>query len=387
MKKIFTWFWLFQKRIIKKPMFQMTILLIPTIVLLLFIFNEGGGSMVRVAVCSGSDELSDAFTDKLLDSSNSVIQFYECENEKELREDVIRGKAECGYIFADDLFIRLQEGDSDSANKSIAVINKDSSVTTKVINEIICGKMFSEKSYKILEEFIMEKHPEYFISEDEHSKLKKLFEEYKTPKMMFDFQYINGEENVLLDGEDHNYYMMPVRGILSVLMLVAAMSGILMLYKDEKKGTWEWIRLKNRPVFNYVFILMPVFLPALVSLIAIFATGLNTGIITEIILMCVYVILVAGFCNLIRTLVKNIYVVCSLLPILVLLSLVISPVFIDLGDIMPGIDFIRLFIPSGYYLEALYSQQMQLKMIVAAVVFSMAGVLIDFFGFIGRRTL
>lgn len=73
MKKILTWILLFQKRILKKPMFQITILLIPILLFLLFTFNKSSDSLVRVALISGNDEYSQNFVKDLLDSSNPTI--------------------------------------------------------------------------------------------------------------------------------------------------------------------------------------------------------------------------------------------------------------------------------------------------------------------------
>ncbi len=375
MKKGLTWFLLFQKRILKKPMFQATLILIPIILILLTSFQHGDASLIKVALYKGNGDLSSLIAEHMLDRNNSVIQFYECDSEEKVRQDVIRGKAECGYLIPDNLEEKIT-----SNNSLITVLNKDSSISTMVINELLCGEMFSHNSYKIFEEFMLEHHPDILSSSKERSDLKDMFEKYRSPQMMFSFQYIDGQENVLLNHDSNaNYYMMPVRGILSVLILVAAMGGVLMLSKDDKKGTWQWIKLHNRPLFHYVYLIMTIFIVCLVSLIAIFFTGLNTYFILEIFLMICYAILIAGFCNLLRVLIPNTYVLCSVIPILVLISLVISPVFIDLRRMIPEINILRLLIPSNYYLYAIYGIDMQFKLLLSGIVFSASGIAIDYY--------
>lgn len=379
MKKIFTWFILFQKRILKKPMFQVTLFLIPALLLLLFAFKQSNNSLVKVALSYGKEDVSKEFAKELFESTNDVIQFYECDNEEEVYTDVLKGKAECGYVINDSISEYVKSGGTKSNGKPIKVVNKNSSVTTMVLNEMIVGKIFPKITYKVLQEFMQENQADLINIEGEEEKMAEYFEYYRKPEMMFKFEYANGKENMLLNQTNNNYYMMPVRGILAVLILVAAMSGILMLSNDDKKGAWQWIKLNNRYLFNYAYVYMTIFLVALCSLAAICFTGISTSIFTEIFIMLIYTLLVTGFCNFLRALVRNIYFLCSLIPVLVLISLVICPVFVDLGSIVPGMDIVRLFIPVNYYLEATYSAAMQIKMFAAAVIFSVVGMGIDIF--------
>jgi len=377
MKKMLTWVWLFQKRILKKPMFQITLLLIPALLFLLLSFNQSSDSLVKVAICPGSDEYSKNFAEELLDESNNVVSFYKCESEEQLRLDVIKGRAECGYVLPDDMKECLNEYEQGNVHGIIKVINKDYSISTKVVNEIIFGKVFSGTSYQILEGFMRDKQSENISVPGESEKMQELFSDYRVPQLMFSFEYADGKENELLNDDDNNYYMMPVRGLLSVLVMVSAMSGVLMLSDDERKGTWSMIKLSKRPGFNCFYIFMTVLLVALCSLIAIFFTGLSTDFFNEILLMGLYILLITGFCNLLRALIPNIYILCSIIPIWVLLSLVLCPVFVDLGNVIPEIRIVRLFLPTNYYLDAIYSSSMQLKMLIAAILTVAGGIAAD----------
>lgn len=385
MKKIFTWIWMFQKRILKKPMFQITLLLIPVLLFLLFSFNKSSDSLVRVAVCPGNNEYNEDFAQELLDSSNQVISYYICDDEEQLRKDVIKGRAECGYIFPSDMQNRIAEYEKNSKQAIVTAVIKEESISTKVVNEIIYGRLFKETAYHVLENFMNEKQPDKMSASGENEKMQEYFEDYRQEQLMFSFEYADGRKNELLNSDNNNYYMLPVRGLLSVLIMVAAMGGILMLADDERKGTWNLIRLSNRPVFNYFYILMTVLPVAVCSLVAVFFTGVSTGILNEILLMILYILLVTGFCNLLKALVRNIYVLCSLIPIGVLLSLIICPVFIDMGSLVPQIKIVRLFLPPNYYLDAIYSSSMQLKMGIVAIVVSVLGVVADKRGLLHYR--
>lgn len=376
MKKILTWILLFQKRILKKPMFQITILLIPILLFLLFTFNKSSDSLVRVALISGNDEYSQNFVKDLLDSSNHVISYYQCYDESQMRKDVLTGKAECGYIMPDDMPRKIAQFSSKKKQGIITAIVKKESISTKIVNEIIYGRLFSERAYPVLKDFINEKQPDRLTSAEDE-KMYDAFSKYLIEPLMFSFEYADGSKNDLLNNDDssHNYYMLPVRGILSVLILVSSMSGVLMLSNDDRKNTWGFIRLSKRPAFNYFYIFMSILPIAICSLAAIFITGISTNVLNEIRLMVLYTLLLTGFSNLLKALIKNIYVLCSLIPVTVLLSLIICPVFIDIGSIVPQSRFVRLFLPTNYYLDSIYSGPAQLKMFILAILVSLLAIL------------
>lgn len=376
MKKILTWILLFQKRILKKPMFQITILLIPILLFLLFTFNKSSDSLVRVALISGNDEYSQNFVKDLLDSSNHVISYYQCYDESQMRKDVLTGKAECGYIMPDDMPQKIAQFSSQKKQGIITAIVKKESISTKIVNEIIYGRLFSERAYPVLKDFINEKQPDRLTSAEDE-KMYDTFSKYLIEPLMFSFEYADGSKNDLLNNDDssHNYYMLPVRGILSVLILVSSMSGVLMLSNDDRKNTWGFIRLSKRPAFNYFYIFMSILPIAICSLAAIFITGISTNVLNEIRLMVLYTLLLTGFSSLLKALIKNIYVLCSLIPVTVLLSLIICPVFIDIGSIVPQARFVRLFLPTNYYLDSIYSGPAQLKMFILAILVSLLAIL------------
>lgn len=376
MKKILTWILLFQKRILKKPMFQITILLIPILLFLLFTFNKSSDSLVRVALISGNDEYSQNFVKDLLDSSNHVISYYQCYDENQMRKDVLTGKAECGYIMPDDMPRKIAQFSSKKKQGIITAIVKKESISTKIVNEIIYGRLFSERAYPVLKDFINEKQPDRLTSAEDE-KMYDAFSKYLIEPLMFSFEYADGSKNDLLNNDDssHNYYMLPVRGILSVLILVSSMSGVLMLSNDDRKNTWGFIRLSKRPAFNYFYIFMSILPIAICSLAAIFITGISTNVLNEIRLMVLYTLLLTGFSSLLKALIKNIYVLCSLIPVTVLLSLIICPVFIDIGSIVPQSRFVRLFLPTNYYLDSIYSGPAQLKMFILAILVSLLAIL------------
>lgn len=189
--------------------------------------------------------------------------------------------------------------------------------------------------------------------------------------MMFKFEYADGSDNSLLNDTYNNYYMLPVRGILAVLILMSGLAGVLMLNRDDEKGVWGMIRRNRRSSFDFFYIFSSQFLVAVCSLAAIMCTGLAVNFVWELFILLIYSLLVTSFCNILRMIIKNQYTFCSVIPVLILLSLLVCPVFIDLGNISGIIGVIRKLLPVSYYLESVHSLRLFVRMIAVTAVLCM----------------
>ncbi|MDO4615253.1 MAG: ABC transporter permease [Lachnospiraceae bacterium] len=374
MKRIVTWTLLLQKRILIKPMFQITILLIPLILVLLFSFSNQSEGLIRVAVYCEDRSESGELADSMLEKSDDVIRYYEVDSEEQLYSEVETDKAQCGFLIPEDFGEKIELGNRSGL---VTVLIKNASVSTRVIEEVLCGELFSAQVFQMTEQFIEREGAVDISSQEMKTTLRDFYAAYRIPSAMFEFQYTNGEENTLLNGTAENYYMMPVRGLLSVLILVAALGGVFLLSEDDRKGCWQWIHRKSRPLFSVYFIFMSMLAVAAVSFGALFFTGLSTGGGREFLLMAAYCILVCGYSNLIRVLIPNTNLICALMPVIVLLSLILSPVFVNLQSLVPGIKVISLLLPTDFYLGGIYSNAGALRLAAAAVIYLTAGILAD----------
>lgn len=376
MRKIFLAFLLFQKRIVKKPVFIITIILIPLLMIMLAAFSVQKSALVEVAVFSEQNKSdSDSLLKDILESSTQVISFYECGSVKEVKQNVITGKAECGYIIPADIddFAKWYYTDDKTIDSkdNIKVLLKDSSVTTRVVNEIVLEKIFSRNAYNIAKNFLREKHEQKIQTNGASARFRELYEKNSNKQMMFKFEYADGSDNSLLNDTYNNYYMLPVRGILAVLILMSGLAGVLMLNRDDERGVWGMIRRNRRSSFDFFYIFSSQFLVAVCSFAEIMCTGLAVSFVWELFILMIYSLLVTSFCNILRMIIKNQYTFCSVIPVLILLSLLVCPVFIDLENISGIIGVIRKLLPVSYYLESVHSLRLFVRMIAVTAVLCM----------------
>ena len=70
MKKFIIWFVLFQKRILRKPMFQITLLLIPLLIFLLYSFAKDNNALIDVAIFTEDENgYAEDFVENLVNDS------------------------------------------------------------------------------------------------------------------------------------------------------------------------------------------------------------------------------------------------------------------------------------------------------------------------------
>nr|MDE6568692.1 hypothetical protein [Lachnospiraceae bacterium] len=100
MKTILTWIRLLTKRLLRKPSFILSLLLIPLFVLFLQRSLHSGDAILQVALCTESSDpsaLESTLLTKMADASNSTVHFYICNSLPELQDDLKNNRAVCGY--------------------------------------------------------------------------------------------------------------------------------------------------------------------------------------------------------------------------------------------------------------------------------------------------
>lgn len=106
----------------------------------------------------------------LLQEKTGLVQFLPCASEEEVKQLVLQGKAECGYILQDNLQNELIEG---NGNWSITVYENEASTFTKLVNEVLFERIFYETSLTWFEGYLAEKG---FIEENASEDTKDIID-------------------------------------------------------------------------------------------------------------------------------------------------------------------------------------------------------------------
>lgn len=362
-RRVFLWLMMLNKRLLKKISFLIILCSIPLLVLGVNLMAKQESGILRVILCQeDADDLSEKIVSQLLDMK-SALSFVEVETEEEAIRLVQRNKADAAWIFPEDfegvMKTYFQEGIWDEP--LIRVVEKEDNVMLHLSREVLFGGLYSSITYTVYEQFVRTEVLDGTEVSDE-----ELWESYQKTNMeenMFVFSYLDGETADM----GTSYMLYPVRGLLALVIVLCSLALGLYFMQDEQNGIFIRLPL-NRTVLGSVLYQMPGLVDVgLVVLLALFFSGVAIGLLTELGLMFVYLWMVAGFSDLVRRLCKKQVRLGALIPMLVLVMLAVTPIFMG----APNMKWLQLLLPPYYYINALHSNAYRIGMLVyVAVIFA-----------------
>lgn len=336
------WFLLSCKRHLKKPAFLAVLFLIPFLLYVVSAFGKDQTSGIAVAVYA-QEELGDRVAEALTELPGA-FSFYPCSSEEELKRDVETGKAECGYVFPEDLREKLDDG---SYMRSILIYSSPSTVLDSMSQEVV---------FSVLMEVY---GPELLLEYDEKNlksegKIAQLYQKYKTNGSTFSFRYETADQAEM--EENRMTMTFPVRGIGAVFLFVLGLFSASAVAEDEKKGLFYCIPYGKKWWYLFLGTAAPVLMGGAVVLLSLFLSGSAekgaAGVSKEILVMAVYLVGVAAFSCILKKITGKREVLVGLIPVFLIGSLILCPVFLDAGKWIPSLRlFGHAFLPY-YYLAA-----------------------------------
>lgn len=291
---------------------------------------------------------------KLLTETDGSIQFVSYQDFEEMQQDIVAGRIECGYILQEDLQNRMER---QRWNHAVTVYESAHSLLTPVINEAFFESLFTLVSSEWFEGYVA-KYEEF--AEIDQQELReniqfRLKEQLENGTLFFVEHFdIDGnkfqsgpEETSVLSGQSEAQ-VFPVRGIAAVMILLCGLIGMFDCIVDRRSGPFP---VKGRRKTVYVLdVALPVSIAAVIGLVTLFFSGEWKGAV-EISQMFLYSILVVFWCLLLSLFIRKEKVLAVLLPVIVLCSLILPPVFLDLSAFVPGFDVLEKWLPVTYYLR------------------------------------
>lgn len=350
MKKIGLWCWLLTKRQLKNVMFLILLILIPvTAFVTAGIKGFQETEDIRVALYARDTDKMAADTIEDLLKDTDVYQFYLCETEEELIQAVQRGEAECGYVFDENITERVAK---EKYKNNIIQVKKTGSVMADSINETVFSSFFKFFTREMMINYVKSNSKFAQMDPEGLIQLEGTYDYYLNGNGTFRVEFKLFEEgSTIMDTEiiETKSVGFPLRNVMAVLIMTGAVLGVLNWLTDRETGVFAPMRHDFVRVSRPLYVMIPTVLLALCSLCSMAAEGTMTSAGREIPVMAAYVILLTAVGTLATCLVKRSTWIISALPVLVIGSLVLCPVFIDLSLYIPGLRYAqRLFLPYYY---------------------------------------
>ncbi|NLL93747.1 MAG: ABC transporter permease [Clostridiales bacterium] len=338
MKKFFTWFYYLSKRQFKNWLFIILLLIMPLCAFGLRQVSIGIESTIKIGIVDEDNSvLSSDFISGLSEHS-SIIGYTIYDNTASMEKAVLNGSVQCGYTILQGFENRVL---NNSRVGLIRVYTKPESSISFLSNEIIFAKVFELCGYPALVKDIDEFNAFSNISDDEWASLKNSYETYLTNGKTFSFDYTNGDIDKTSSISITDYIKTPVRGIVALLIFLAALAGGFNYIKDKNSG-FGW----KMCIYDTA---IPVFFCNISGIISLYIVGISGNITKEAATLLCYSLIVISFTCILSTLIKNLAIYCATIPIFVMGSIVCSPIFFNLSTFIPAMKVLQMFFMPTYY--------------------------------------
>lgn len=352
-----TWYLLLTKRMLKKPSFWAVLLLVPAMVFGMGLASGGDSHILRIGVFAeeSDDPMGGRIADELEDMEG-VVEYVRFDSEEELRRAVSLSEADAGYLLPADMtsmmkaWLSGREEELPYEGHLIAVLANEDTVQLQLAREQFFSTIYPYLSELTAEQFALEQ--EGFSEMDKEyvrQRIGELYDEERVEESIFRFSY--GADAPSEDPGRISYLMAPVRGLLSVFVFFTALTMGMYVIKDRKDGMYHWVRYGRTPVYCWLGVLSGTVLGGAAAYIGLLISGTFTEWWRELPRMALLVLGAAGFSALLCQMVRNMAVYGAFLPVLVLLSAVLCPVFAS----FQGMEPVKWLLPPYFYLNGLYS--------------------------------
>lgn len=351
MRKFFTWLFLMTKKQLKSPLMIIMLVLIPIIAFVANITKTDGNKTIRYKVgiyCEGEDSLSSQLSSSLI-SYDGPYRFIKYNSEAQLTRDIKNDSIVAGFVLPDNL--------SDITSKEVMSnciknIRKPNLTLIAALNETVYCELIKIQGLHIITDYVKNAGLFNGTNVDFEEELKGYYQKYLASTETFQIDYeIYGDSKSILDISDNPTVSFPVRGILAILIFLAAMFGGIMWLRDSEKEIFATVTESYKKLTMVFYTVIPTFAFAIASLFAIKLVGIYETTPRELGAMLLYVIIAPVFSILMIKITGKSKNYSSLLPVILLCCLVFCPIFINTSQIIPAAKYIeKLFIPY-YYLR------------------------------------
>lgn len=346
------------KRVYKNKAFLFLLLLFPVCLFFLSCtFRTEDDARIPVGLCLATeDDLTETLYYKLLGLEDSLFSFYEVPSEDELLRQVQSNRFECGYLFHKPLEKELNKS---HLKNLITVYISENTTCHGVLNELVYASLFEEYALSLLKDCLTGAAKLPFSSEAAGSfslppvtsdAIEELYRSHLADgsTFRFDVQFLSATSVSLREGT--TAATLPfLRGLASVFLLLCGFLATLTVHRDRNRGLYTRLRGKTRIVAAPLTLLSYLLPSATSCLLGLGISGCITAPLREIVAMFCYCLVLLLFYLLLEALLQNHTMLCAAFPMVVLCTLLFTPVIADFSAFFPWVRVVRYILPAYYY--------------------------------------
>lgn len=380
------------KRLIKKKSYILMLIVVPALVLLLNAMSTQESGLLTIGVyIPGQDHASSTIRADL-ENNPGELHFIFYDDATKAENDVISQKLTEAWIFPENMDDCISEmATKNSSQNKIEVIILEDGLTHMLAKEVLASRVYPLVARQIAVDYISENvdqtgdtdtpsenthdtDGDYTLSDntditdtsrDLTDHITIIYDNYNINGNLFELGYVDGTAGE--ESTADSYLLMPLRGILSLWLLLCGIAASMYYLEDEKNGLFIWWKTKTPMLRDFGYYAIIILIPSAVVLVGLKFGGVFTNFWSEILSLALYDILVILLSIVFREIIHSIQGLGVITPILILSSAIFSPVFIDFKE---GRD-LQIFFPSFHYLSSIhdsyYLKSMTLYIIILLV--------------------
>jgi len=254
------WMYMFSKRLFKKLSF---IIILCVIMMMTPIMNSvlsQESKFLKIAICSEeASEISESAMNLLLEKE-SVIEYIRYESPEKAIDAVKKHKVDSAWVFEADLKTKISDFISGKNHGTfLRVVEREDSTLLQLAREMMFSAVFEEISYQLYKNYAYENFENISsVSEDE---VRSIYEEMPRNEDIIEIKVLNSKNAAVTD----EFLTGPVRGIMSVILVLAALAGAMYFLKTRHRESMTGFLFEERWHLHLHLVLLPLFLQELLS--------------------------------------------------------------------------------------------------------------------------
>lgn len=343
MEKYITWYRFLLKAWAKKKSSWIQLVGMILVILLIIGVQLPDTNNTVIGICNQDGKFAEDVIKKL-ESSESVFQFKRYEEPEQLREAVVQGKLESGFIFEAGMEEKLEKS---RKKELITCISTPLTTKAAVAQETVFAAFLERYS----EEILLEQEGQVFgkTSSEISEMLLEKNQEYLNGDKIFRMDFEEVESNGKTEEQKSETF--PVRGMVALLIFIIILMEHGKKFEQKDCSVEKALTTREKMCFEFIRYLTSATIPALAGIfLLVYAEG-SAGILKEVVGMLLLVLASALWMLLIGKLFRNSITYASWIMTLVVANLLLCPVFFDLSEYLPAIRYVNCIFPVGMYLK------------------------------------
>lgn len=347
------------KRLLCKRTFVIMLAIIPVCALLLKLSITDDSGVLRIGLYSEGSDIGEEIVKDLL-KRDSIVDFTNYTSEKEARNAVMADKIQGAWIFPADLGERIDTNAKNGSVKPLVkVIEREETIPLKLSHELLYGCLHPYVAYSNYEHFTEERYGD-MATVDKNT----LCYHYETAAPVGEVLVMKVVGNQEIIETTDNFLTFPLRGILSLLVVLCTLASVMYFLSDKASGKFDRLPASKHILPEIGSCLCASLMSAFAVLVSVYIIGVQRSVLSELAAMLLYVICVCGFCLVFGTFFGKAERLGTFIPFIMIIMMVQCPVFLNIDALRP----LWFLFPPSYYLYAVYDKAFMWYMIIYSVI-------------------